>query len=102
MRENVHFTTSNCNDKVVHEGSSCTINTILSPGVLSEFTDAISPGCPNSSTNSPCGFTLAHQQWQYCPSSGSPQSMGTIGTVNAQNTLILVNGSVVFIFGTVS
>jgi hypothetical protein len=101
MRENVPFTVSSCNGSIVHNGTSCTLNTSLLPNVLSEFTDFLSPGCPNSSTNSPCGFTFANQQWQWCPSSAAPQSMGTIGPVKAQNTLINVDGSLFFTPGTV-
>jgi hypothetical protein len=101
MRENVPTTVSSCNENIVSTGASCTLNTSFFPGVLSEFTDFLSPGCPNSSTNSPCGYTFAKQQWQWCPSSAPPQSMGTIGPVKAQNTLINVDGNVFLTPGTV-
>jgi hypothetical protein len=94
MRENVPVTTSSCNGSVVHTGSSCFINTDASPYTIGQFTDALVPGCPTSADVTPCGFMFANQQWQWCPSGGSPTSMGTIGPVNAQNTVINVDGNI--------
>lgn len=99
FRENVPTTISSCNNNIVHSGNSCisTFNTV--PGVIGEFADVISPGCAVPATNSPCGFTFANQQWQYCPASGVPQSMGTIGQVNAENILITVAGQIFSLVG---
>ncbi len=99
FRENVPTTTSSCNNNVVHTGTSCisTFNTV--PGVIGEFADVISPGCAVPASNSPCGFTFTNQQWQYCPASGVPQSMGTVGQVNAENILITVAGQIFSLVG---
>ena len=95
IRENVPTNTvSSCNNQVVQTGATCTLNTSYQPGVLGEFSDFLSPGCPSSPTNSPCGFTFSNQQWQWCPAGKLPTSTGTIGPVNAQNTLINVDGNV--------
>jgi hypothetical protein len=71
----------------------------VAPGVIGEFADVISPGCAVPASNSPCGFTFANQQWQYRPVSGVPQSMGTIGQVNAENILITVAGQIFSLVG---
>jgi len=36
----------------------------------------------------PCGFQFTNQQLQWCPATRSPTSIGTIGPVNAQSTLV--------------
>lgn len=100
MRENVPANTvSSCNNQTVQTGQTCTLNTNFQPGVISEFIDALSAGCPVPASNSPCGFTFANQQWQYCPSASIPQSMGTIGQDKVQNTLISVAGNVLGLIG---
>jgi hypothetical protein len=102
MKENVPATTSSCNGGAVTTGSSCIVNTSLFPGLLAEFTDFLRPGCPTSSTVTPCGFTFSNQQWQWCPSGSAPQSMGTIGPVNAENIFISVDGNITgFTLGTI-
>lgn len=93
MRENVPPTTSACTGNPVQTGASCTINTEYAPNVISEFTDVLSAGCPSSPSDSPCGFTFANQQWQWCPSLSSPTSMGTIGKDTVDNTLITIDGN---------
>lgn len=100
MRENVPANTvSSCNNQVVKTGQTCFLNNSVQPGVISEFIDALSPGCPNSPSNSPCGYTFANQQWQYCPSSAIPQSMGTIGPDSVKNTIISVDGNILGLIG---
>jgi hypothetical protein len=95
LRENVPTNVvSSCNNQVVHTGATCTQNTIYEPGLMGEFTDVLFPGCPSSSSVTPCGFTFSNQQWQWCPSTGSPSSIGTIGPVNAENTLIDIDGNI--------
>jgi hypothetical protein len=101
MRENVPTTVSSCNGNVVQTLVNCTSNTFLKPNNIGEFTDFLSPGCPSSPSNSPCGYTFANQQWQWCPSSSVPKSMGTIGAVKVQNTLITIDGNVVLFPGTI-
>jgi hypothetical protein len=99
MRENVPVTVSSCNNQTVQTAQTCTANVFLQPGVLSEFIDALSPGCPVPASNSPCGYTFANQQWQYCPSSSVPQSMGTIGQDTVQNITISVAGNTFGLIG---
>jgi len=103
IRETVPSPTiSSCTGSPVTTTSSCTSTFLSPPHIIGEFTDSLLPGCPNSPSNSPCGFTFPNQQWQWCPASGLPQSTGTVGPVNAQNTLINVNGNVIgFIPGTI-
>jgi hypothetical protein len=94
LRENVPTNTvSSCNQQVVQTGATCTSNIAYEPGALGEFTDFLSPGCPSSPTITVCGFQFASQQWQWCPGTGPPTSIGTIGPVNVQNTLIDVDGN---------
>jgi hypothetical protein len=85
--------TSSCNGSTVQTGNVCFLNTSDSPHSIGLFTDFISPGCPSSPSNSPCGFTYSSQQWQWC-SAGGNVSIGTIGSVSAQNTLINLGGNV--------
>ena len=94
LKENVPTNiVSSCNQQVVHTGATCTSNIVYEPGALGEFTDFLSPGCPSSPTITVCGFQFVSQQWQWCPTTGVPVSIGTIGPVNAQNTLINVDGN---------
>jgi hypothetical protein len=93
LRENVPTTVSSCNGGTLHTGSTCSIITAYAPNIAGEFTDVLMPGCPSSSANTPCGFTFANQQWQSCPSSGQPTSIGTIGLVEAKNWVINVAGN---------
>jgi hypothetical protein len=95
MRENVPTDiVSSCNGGVVQTGANCTLNTLYYPYLTGEFADGLSPGCPNSPTNTPCGFQFTNQQWQWCPIGGQPTSMGTIGADNVQNTIINVDGNI--------
>ena len=95
MRENVPTNiVSSCNGGVVQTGANCTLNTLYAPNLTGEFSDYLSPGCPNSRTNVPCGFQFTNQQWQWCPNGGQPTSMGTIGADNVQNTIINVDGNI--------
>jgi len=96
IRENVptNLTTS-CNGSTVLTGATCYLNTTAVPYTVGEFADGLSPGCPNSPSNSPCGFTFNNQQWQYCPIVGQPTSIGTIGRDVVQNTLISVDGNTI-------
>jgi hypothetical protein len=95
LKENVPTNiVSSCNQQVVQTGAACTSNIAYEPGALGEFADFLSPGCPSSPTITVCGFQFASQQWEWCPATGPPTSIGTIGPVNAQNTLINVDGNV--------
>jgi hypothetical protein len=103
MRENVPTNiVSSCNGSTVQTGANCVLNTTVEPHLSGEFSDFLSPGCPNSPTNTPCGFVFTNQQWQWCPSSGSPTSMGTIGKDTVDNTIIEMDGNITgFVAGTV-
>lgn len=95
LRENVPTNiTSSCNQQIVHTGATCTTNTLYEPGAAGEFTDVLFPGCPSSSGVTPCGYQFANQQWQWCPDTGSPTSIGTVGPANVENTLINVDGNI--------
>jgi len=95
LRENVPTNIySSCNGQLVQVGATCTSNISYQPGLMGEFTDYLSPGCPASAGDSPCGFQFAKQQWQWCPGVGQPTSIGTIGADNVENTIINVDGNI--------
>jgi hypothetical protein len=95
LKENVPTNiVSSCNGGVVQTGATCTSNVSYYPGALGEFQDFLSPGCPSSQNVVPCGFQFANQQWEWCPGVGAPASIGTIGPVNVQNTIINVDGNI--------
>ncbi|MGH9530735.1 MAG: hypothetical protein ACRD2S_12555 [Terriglobales bacterium] len=85
---------SSCNEQPIMTGATCTSSISYYPGQSGEFTDFLSPGCPSSVSVTPCGFQFPSQQWQWCPANGSPASIGTIGPVNAENTIINVDGNI--------
>lgn len=101
VRENVPPTTSSCTGAAVSTGSTCFVAVDAEPFVAGEFNDNFSPGCPSPPSNSPCGYTFANQQWQWCSPTGETPSIGTIGFDNVQNTLISIDGNVTgFTLGT--
>jgi hypothetical protein len=100
IRENVPVTTSSCNNNLVNTGTTCLSNYSYAPGTLNSFNDYLWAGCPSSASVEPCGFTFTNQQWQYCPASGSPTSIGTVGPVNAGNAIISVHGNTTSLEGT--
>jgi len=94
LKENVPTNIKrSCNNTTVQTGATCTPNLSYAPNLMGEFQDFLSLGCPSSQNVVPCGYQFANQQWQWCPGTGSPTSIGTVGPVNVQNTVINVDGN---------
>jgi hypothetical protein len=93
IHENVPPTSSSCNNQAVQTGSGCVLNNQYAPGALNEFNDYLWAGCPSSLSVEPCGYTFANQQWQYCPASKPPSSIGTVGQDIVNNNSISVDGN---------
>jgi hypothetical protein len=73
-----------CTDQDIHPSDNCRP---LDPG--GTFQDALSVTCP--ADNSTCGFSMRNQ-WQWCPPSGAPITIGTLNN-DVRKYTITINGS---------
>jgi hypothetical protein len=72
----------------IQTSESCTITT-----GLGTFTDRLTVGC--NTVGGSCGHTYTQQQWQWCPTTGSPVPIGTPGDIVVHNDNVTVGGNLI-------